>query len=852
MGKDVFQRFERGRMSRAVLMLIAFCSLILLEGNHLNSNAEGLGPGVSNGTGAKGTPKIAPTLRRAIKEGRGSDLIRVVVHLKKSLPEKRTDEVFRRGKRLEGIKRSIERDQAAFIEYGEQSMRLHRPGWMRHTRDRIRPFWITNSVAMTVAREQIEELAAHPDVLAVEENAVLFIPPVEVLDGVGGGFTNLWNLRVIGVDEARNLGLDGSGIRIGHLDTGMDAGHPDLKGKLTAWAEFDRDGERIESDPHETHSKGHGTHIASTLVGEYTGVAPGASLISALILPSGYGTIEQALAGIQWVLDPDGDVETEDGAQIVNMSWGMAGRSAVLREAIENMVSLGVLPVAAIGNGGIYSTYCPGNVPEAIGVGAVDENDLAAPYSGGDNVCWEGTLCTIKPDISAPGNSILGAKPGGGYQLLAGTSTASPHVAGAAALLLQHYELDVGQLKSSLFYSSLDLGTPGHDYQYGQGRLDIGSALYFMDKYAARLGAPDLVLETTRDFPGVKLHQYHMFFSDGQGGLVSPCPVLQVFPDSAGAVLRTVGVADVNGDGFSDLVVSQSKPLDSTHYSIEYRVYPGGERRGFSTTPIRGQSFVSSSPDPHEVIGLADVNGDKRTDLVLCEKSKLKFLQKIRVFVLLAGEGGILRESGEDWCTISEHEQFQIDMRVGDIDGDGKADLVYAKGYGYAYAQYPVYCYAEVSDGTRFQQPLYWLIIYPSAYPLKSQGSMDYLTLADADGDGFADLILTTQLLGTKGIYVYPSNGKNGFRNGRLWAAIGPDDRVGAVQDVNGDGAADLIFSSPDAGQGYPKIRAWFSNGQNQFSRSNHPWLDTQGVLQSTTGFRLTGVGDVGLGDWKN
>lgn len=715
--------------------------------------------------------------------------------------------------------------------------------------DPIRSYWITNCIAATVTPDEIERIAENPDVTEIVENVILQIPPIDAGESTWEEELDLWNHRVIGLDEIEDTGLSGAGIRVGHLDTGIALDTPELEGKITAWAEFGPLGEKVDSEPHDSHSLGHGTHSASIIAGETVGIAPGVSLLSALVLPDGTGTLEQILAGMQWVLDPDGDPQTDDGAQIVNMSWGMSEKSTILREAIDNMIALGVLPVAAIGNS-IISTSCPGNIPGVVGVGAVGEDDLFAPYSSGGTVCWE-DFCVLKPDLSAPGNLIWGAQPGGGYRLITGTSAAAPHVTGSAALLLEYSDLDIAHLKNYLFHTSTDLGFPGHDPRYGRGRLDISSALYFLDQYGPRQGAGDLVLEMTRTLFGqLDLSTFYTYFSDGQGNLINQEYSLQIIPDSIEATFRTMGLGDVDGDGFSDLIVSRTLPLDPDEYSTEYWVYRGGEINGFSKTPYVGYSYVSTSPDPYEPIALADVNGDQKEDLVLCEREQTQRMETIKVFALLSSETGRFKESNDNWCTISSFYQFRVEMRVGDINGDGMADLVFSREYESAYNRYPVYYYAGISDGTRFVQPSYWLAVYPSSYPLGAQGALAYITLSDTNADGLADLIFSCNFIGYKGIYVCLSNGVNGFSTGRLWAGIDTDARVEAVVDVDNDGAADLVFSEIDAFSNSTIIYAWLSDHWHEFTRNDNPWFDSGGTGLPSE-LTLTGVVDVGIGDWQ-
>ena len=380
-------------------------------------------------------------------------------------------------------------DQNSFINYLDYNRTPSRDS----KRKRIRRFWLSNCIAMTVTEEELKEIANHPDVEEIVDNIVLSIPPIDPngSEEDSAGSLDLWNHSMVGMDNIKEMGLDGSNVKVGHLDTGIDLNNSELTGKLGAWAEFGPGGEKIDSLPHDDHDQGHGTHSASIIAGNTTGVAPGVTLISALVLNQGHGTIAQALAGMEWVMDPDGDPETDDGAQVVNMSWGASGTVDVLNEAIENMIAANVLPVCSIGNSGYDSTLSPGNTPDAIGVGAVDNNNRIVSFSGGGEIYWDNLVVT-KPNIVAPGVNIPGVGLNGVYQTMSGTSFAAPHVAGAAALLLEFDpDLTLDQMKQFLYYASYDGGYPGIDTYYGQGSMDISSTLNFLTAYNNRSGAKD-------------------------------------------------------------------------------------------------------------------------------------------------------------------------------------------------------------------------------------------------------------------------------------------------------------------------------------------------------------------------
>ncbi|MEU4095814.1 S8 family serine peptidase [Streptomyces sp. NPDC026673] len=283
----------------------------------------------------------------------------------------------------------------------------------------------------------------------------------------------------IGAPRAWSAGDTGKGVDVAVLDTGVDAGHPDLTGRIAATRSF-------VPDEDVTDRNGHGTHVASTIAGtgaasdgREKGVAPGADLrIGKVLSDAGSGQDSWVLAGMEWAaVDQDAD--------IVSMSLGSENPSDgtdPLSAAVDRLsAQTGALFVIAAGNtgtpGGIGG---PGAADAALTVGAVDSSDDVAWFSSQGPRVGDGGL---KPEITAPGVDVLAARSQyapegeGSYQTLSGTSMATPHVAGAAALLAAARPgLSGAQLKDLLVSSSKQ--TPQYDaFQAGSGRVDVPSAL---------------------------------------------------------------------------------------------------------------------------------------------------------------------------------------------------------------------------------------------------------------------------------------------------------------------------------------------------------------------------------------
>jgi len=617
--------------------------------------------------------KLSPELAQTLNDVNLSQPIRVLIRLKGKKIERSvlSNSKHRRRQVLRKLRKQSQTGQNEIIGMlkRERSI-LAKKNFSRHSRrsnrvstklDNVKQYWVSKTLALDLYPEEIEALAERSDVLGISKNTVVSVPPVDIMGEDEGGSLNLWNFAAIGLDRISGLDIDGQGVRVGVIDTGIDPSHPDLADKLGAWAEFDSNGQRINSKPHETHYLGHGTHVASVLAGSRTGIAPGATLITALALPKGSGSTEQLLSAMEWILDPDQNPDTDDGAQVVNMSFGAYGLSEVLRDAADNMIEAGVLPVGAIGNYGPNLTISPGNAPGVIGAGALDENDDAAYFSGGGEVCWK-DACVQKPDVSAPGVSIPGIGPDENYQTLSGTSFASPHIAAAAALMLEYHPgLTPAQVNAFLSNTARDLGTNGSDYRYGQGGLDLERAFDSLQGYSSRFTTNDLVLATVEDSTqDLETYRFYSHFNDGKGRFVETTITPEFSWQSGNS--QIVGLGDVTGDGYADLIVEQTRVLFLGFVEFSYLVFPSLDAGGFSSQGnIWYTATVEPDSEPLETIGLSDVNGDGTADLILLERKNLSiFNYQDNIQVLLSDGKSEFEPQSELWGSFNSYTYYTI------------------------------------------------------------------------------------------------------------------------------------------------------------------------------------------------
>ncbi|NUP62279.1 MAG: S8 family serine peptidase [Nonomuraea sp.] len=302
---------------------------------------------------------------------------------------------------------------------------------------------------------------------------------------LSGGVAKIWldglrkpaldgSVKQIGAPVAWERGHTGAGVKVAVLDTGVDATHPDLSGRVSAQADFTG-----SSDPGD--HNGHGTHIASTIAGSgaasggtYKGVAPGVSVVAGKVCVT---LCEESaiLAGMQWA--------GEQGAKVVNLSLGGADTPEIdpLESAVAALTQrYGMLFVVAAGNSGNErSVESPASADAALAVGAVTRSDELADFSSRGPRAADSAL---KPEITAPGVDIVAARAKdapfgeGSYVAMSGTSMSTPHVAGAAAILAgQHPDWSPGTLKAALM-GSASPNPAVAVFDQGSGRVDVGRA----------------------------------------------------------------------------------------------------------------------------------------------------------------------------------------------------------------------------------------------------------------------------------------------------------------------------------------------------------------------------------------
>lgn len=376
------------------------------------------------------------------------------------------------------------------------------------------PYWIMNLVVVQATIEELQRIAARPDVEMVESNfRAGLIEPVGdrtgsvIIPDKGIGVTP--GLRAVKADSVwYQLGITGLGRLVANLDTGVDGVHPALsarwRGNHEPWQECWRDALGYgDTTPHDYH--GHGTHVMGTMCGlgagtnDTIGIAWEAEWIADNAINQGV-TPEfdnDVVDAFQWFADPDGNPGTlDDVPDVVQNSWGIYSYWPGYEDCdyrwqtvIENCEVAGVVCIFSAGNEGPGSAThrSPANICKThttnFSVGAVDAKNYGFPYpiagfsSRGPSDC---DLRSRKPEVVAPGVQVYSSVPGGGYEWYwwSGTSMAGPHVAGVVALMRQaNPDLEVDSIKQILMSTAVDLGDFGNDNAYGWGVIDAYQAV---------------------------------------------------------------------------------------------------------------------------------------------------------------------------------------------------------------------------------------------------------------------------------------------------------------------------------------------------------------------------------------
>lgn len=477
------------KLKSAKIALAAFVSLSFCAGTvfaNADSPAEETSPGIT-----------APLKKRLIVDGNGakqSVIIELAADTNVELAKRKAsaDPAQQRKAVIGALKETAVKSQAPLLETLETYKKQGRA-------KNVESFYILNAVAADLDGSAIKEISRRADVKSVRlDRSLRSDPPVRQTPRGASASGVEWGVKSIGARRVRDeLHLDGSGVTVGIIDSGVNYTHPAIASQFKAYdkdygligtdksyRDFVSDGNTSLNDP----AYNHGTHVTGTIVGKagennQIGVAPGAKYVAARAIGARSGDESSMLRAAEWIMKPGG--RAENAPRVVNNSWGGdSDKNDWFTSIVERWRAAGIFPVFAAGNTNGYpadgSLSNPGNLPGVFSVAACDRNGKLADFSrvgpspfGKDK---------IKPDICAPGVNVRSALATGGYAAWSGTSMAAPHVTGTVALMLQaNPKLTVEQIEQILKSTAVpatDLRYPkSPNMGYGYGNLNAYDAV---------------------------------------------------------------------------------------------------------------------------------------------------------------------------------------------------------------------------------------------------------------------------------------------------------------------------------------------------------------------------------------
>ncbi|MDF5754729.1 S8 family serine peptidase [Spongiactinospora sp. TRM90649] len=447
-----------------------------------------------------GENKIAAAVRTDLKDGKAT----FFVHLKgeANLAAART------AKTKESKAKAVYEAKSAYAARSQAGLRALLTG----RKAAFTPFWLVNTVKVTADASLAKEIAALPEVTAIEPIGKIERPEpkagkAKAKTGAKAAAAVEWGVDRINAPRVWNeLNNRGEGITVAIIDTGVDFEHPAIdvqyRGRKPDGSVDHNynwfDTARGCPTPVPCGSEDHGTHVTGTIVGENgIGVAPGAKWIAV----NGCCDSDALVAAGQWLITPTDlngqNIRYDLVPDVVNNSWGKNEDANWYRTIIQGWIAAGIFPMFSAGNGGnglCDSVGKPAHYTESYAAQSFDIEGML--QQGG--VMGPGENGEIKPDISAPGVDIRSSTPYGEYKVMTGTSMAAPHVAGAVALLWSaapSLRGDIAATRQVLDGTAVDMsdetcgGTPSNNNTFGEGALDV---------YAAVQAAPDDALGDLR------------------------------------------------------------------------------------------------------------------------------------------------------------------------------------------------------------------------------------------------------------------------------------------------------------------------------------------------------------------
>ncbi len=488
---------HRARLLSLSIILATGLLLLLLSIPRLAFTAVSLPNAIDP---AQTDNKLAADLRQRLDEADSNEPVPIIIHLAARSSLSAASSIGDMPARRAAVVEQLQQTAVA----SQENLIAQLNAWQKQNAiQSIRPFWIINAVAATAAPGVIPQIAARPDVAAVALDVQhRYFDPLDFSFEATADDQQLTvnNQQLVAVDQLatsiswgverinaplvwHGLGIDGAGVTVAIMDSGVDWLHPDLfanyRGNL---------GDTVDHSGNWYHTSmpaitepidllGHGTHVAGTAVGQNgIGVAPGANWIAVSIADeNGFIYDSDVHAGFEWIMAPDGDPAL--APDIVNNSWGGAPESVTFVADVAALQAAGIVTVFAAGNSGPEpeTIGAPGSYTDTLSVAASDDIDAIAWFSSRGP---SPLTAAQNPWISAPGTAILSALPDGKYGTMNGTSMATPHVAGALALLLSaNPTLTRLEMADILAETAVPMTLTHPNNDSGWGRLDAYAAV---------------------------------------------------------------------------------------------------------------------------------------------------------------------------------------------------------------------------------------------------------------------------------------------------------------------------------------------------------------------------------------
>jgi len=498
--------------------------------------------------------------------------------------------------RLQSVAHDSQRKVRAFLENARQEHRVAA----------YKPLWIVNAIAVEAKKEVFWELAAHPDVAVILEDHLHYLPKGELRPWMPGDVAQLdgvqWNVARVQADRVwEALGVTGQGVVVANMDSGVDWQHPGLMtryrgyvGKPWAIHEGNWYCATSEGYTYPGDGLGHGTHTMGIMVGQTgIGVAPGAQWIAAKVFNNqGVAYDSWIHDGFQWILAPGG--VPSQAPDVVSNSWGNEiSTSEEFLPDVQALRAAGIFAVFAAGNDGPESgsVHSPASYRESFAVGATDNQDLIALFSGRGLSPWG----EVKPEVSAPGVGVLSTIPGGAVGVESGTSMAAPHVAGLIALMLEaNPTLASEEIESILTQAALPLGDGHPNNTYGWGLVDAYAAVTRAGSFGQLTG------QVTDAGDGTAIANARVLAVSREGRATTATDALGRYGVhlSSGSYDVTFAAFGYNTHSARNIVITMglTATLDVALTALSTGVLNGVVRQATTGTPLKAAVYVPGTP----------------------------------------------------------------------------------------------------------------------------------------------------------------------------------------------------------------------------------------------------------------